>query len=176
MVLTALEAELSVRGPHGQRRVPANEFFVTYLTTVLEPDELVTHIQLTIPPVGHGWSIQEISRRHGDFALVAVAALVVRGADGALASVRLALGGVGGTPVDASSLAASLVGTRPGRSDAEVQAVAQRVAAALDPDSDVHAPAEYRREVAGVLCERALNEALERARLPTGEGTGVGRG
>ena len=162
MVLTALEARLHVRGPNGQRSVPARDFFVTYLTTVLQPDELITEIELPIPPPGHGWSVQEVTRRYGDFALVAVTAVAVRGADGALADVRLALGGVGGSPVDASSAAAALLGTWPGQGDLE--AVARRVVDMLDPDSDVHAPAEYRREVAGVLCERALAEALERAR------------
>ena len=160
MVLVALDAEVHVRGPMGQRSVPAREFFLTYLTTVLEPGELVTAIELRLPPAGHGWSIQEITRRHGDFALVAVAAVVERGADGSLAHVRLALGGVGGAPVDASSAAEALLGTRPEPGD--LGAVAQRVVDMLDPDSDVHAPAEYRREVAGVLCERALAEAIER--------------
>jgi aerobic carbon-monoxide dehydrogenase medium subunit len=162
MVLTALDAQLLLRGPHGQRRVPAREFFVTYLTTVLEPNELITEVELTIPPVGHGWSVREVTRRYGDFALVGVAAVVVPGADGGLASVRLALGGVGGAPVDASNVAASLVGTRPDQRDLE--AVARRVVEMVEPDSDVHAPADYRREVAGVLCERALAEALGRAR------------
>jgi CO/xanthine dehydrogenase FAD-binding subunit len=142
--------------------VPARDFFVTYLTTVLQPDELITEIELPVPPPGHGWSVQEVTRRYGDFALVAATAVAVRGADGALADVRLALGGVGGSPVDASSAAAALLGTWPGQGDLE--AVARRVVDMLDPDTDVHAPAEYRREVAGVLCERALAEALERAR------------
>jgi CO/xanthine dehydrogenase FAD-binding subunit len=162
MVLLALDAQLRVRGARGQRSVAARDFFVTYLTTVLEADELVTEIELPIPPVGHGWSVQEITRRHGDFALVAVAAVVKRGADGSLAQVRLAVGGVGGAPVDASDAAATLLGTRP--EPADLEALAQRVMEMLDPDTDVHAPAEYRREVAGVLCERALAEAIERAR------------
>jgi CO/xanthine dehydrogenase FAD-binding subunit len=161
MVLTALEARVAVRGPRGERTVRAGEFFVTYLTTVLEADELVTEIELPVPPPGHGWSVQEVTRRHGDFALVAVAALVVRGTDGALTNVRLALGGVGGAPVDASSAAASLVGSSPSQRDLDV--VALRVTEIVEPDGDVHAPAEYRREVAGVLSERALAEALGRA-------------
>jgi CO/xanthine dehydrogenase FAD-binding subunit len=164
MVLATLDARLVVRGAQGQRTLAAGDFFVTYLTTVLEPTELVTEIQIPLPPAGHGWSIQEVSRRHGDFAIVAVTALVARDWQGALATARLALAGVGGAPVDASPEAASLVGTRPGPSD--LAGVAERVMARLEPDSDVHAPAEYRREVAGVLCERALAEAVFRARAP----------
>jgi CO/xanthine dehydrogenase FAD-binding subunit len=161
MVLTALEARVVVRGPRGHRVVPAGEFFVSYLTTVLEPIEMVTEIEVPIPPSGHGWSVQEVTRRHGDFALVAATALVVRATHGGLATVRLALGGVGGAPVDASSAAARLVGTWPAAAD--LAAVAQEVTRLVEPDGDVHAPAEYRREVAGVLCERALAEALSRA-------------
>jgi carbon-monoxide dehydrogenase medium subunit len=161
MVLTALGAEFKVRGPRGERTVRASEFFLGYLTTVLEPDELLTEIQLTVPPRAHGWSIQELTRRHGDFAIVAATAVVVRGSDSALTMARLALGGVGGAPVDASEAAAVLLGSTPGPGD--ITAVTERVMPTLEPDSDVHAPAEYRREVAGVLCERALTEALARA-------------
>ena len=161
MVLTALGAEFKVRGPRGERTVRASEFFLGYLTTVLEPDELLTEIQLTVPPRAHGWSIQELTRRHGDFAIVAATAVVVRGSDSALTMARLALGGVGGAPVDASEAAAVLLGSTPGPGD--ITAVTERVMPTLEPDSDVHAPAEYRREVAGVLCERALDEAMARA-------------
>jgi CO/xanthine dehydrogenase FAD-binding subunit len=160
MVLVALDARVHVRSPQGARTIAAREFFLSYLTTVLEPDELVTEIDLRIPPAGHGWSIQEITRRHGDFALVAVAAVVERAAEGGLSAVQLALGGVGGAPVDASAAAVALLGGWPEPGDFE--RVARRVMEMLEPDTDVHAPAEYRREVAGVLCVRALAEALER--------------
>jgi carbon-monoxide dehydrogenase medium subunit len=138
------------------RTVTAGEFFVGYLTTVLAPDELLTEIRVPPMPLGTGWSFQEVSRRWGDFALVGVAA-VLRVVDGRVAHARLAFTGVGATPVRALQVEAALIGQPP--SDAVFRAAAQQAAAHLQPDSDLHASALYRREVAAVLAERALSTA-----------------
>lgn len=164
MVLSALGARIVIRGAGGRREVATDDFFLTYLTTTLAPGEVVAEIQVPIPPRGHGWSVQEVARRHGDFALVAVAALVTV-AGGEITSARMAIGGVGGTAVVPPE-AAELVGLRPTAADAAQ--IGNRIAATLDPDSDIHAPAEYRRELTAVLSARALTEAIARAADGTG--------
>ena len=169
-VMCALDAELVIRGgPRPRpsdakaigngasaRTVTAGEFFVGYLTTVLAPDELLTEIRVPPMPLGTGWSFQEVSRRWGDFALVGVAA-VLRVVDGRVAHARLAFTGVGATPVRALQAEAALIGQPP--SDAVFREASQQAAAHLQPDSDLHASALYRREVAAVLAERALSTA-----------------
>jgi len=160
MVLTAFEAQITVRSARGERTLTPYELFVGDYTTSLEPDELVTEIQIPVPAPGHGWAIQEVARRHGDFALVAATALVTS-VEGRVGFASLALCGVGSAPVLARP-----PGLLAGQwlDEVDIRAVARETAAALQPESDLHAPAEYRREVAEVLCARALNEALARAR------------
>ncbi|MEK7880052.1 MAG: xanthine dehydrogenase family protein subunit M [candidate division NC10 bacterium] len=97
-VVSALEGELVVRGPGGERVVRPAEFFVTYLTTSLAPDEILTEVRLPIPPRGSGWAFEEFSRRHGDFALAGIAALLVR-EGGQCKKARLATCGAGPTPI-----------------------------------------------------------------------------
>jgi carbon-monoxide dehydrogenase medium subunit len=103
-----------------------------------------------------------VSRRRGDFALVGVAAVVHLAPDGTVAGARLALTGVGSTPVRARDAESALVGRRPD-DDAFAEAGAL-VTIALDPPADVHATAAYRRHVAGVLTRRTLRAAVERTR------------
>jgi aerobic carbon-monoxide dehydrogenase medium subunit len=140
-VMTALDAQLVVRSSGGSRTVPASEFFVDYLTTCLGPDELLSEIRVPPLPAGARCAFQEVSRRWGDFALVGVAAVVTS------SSARLAFTGVGPTPVR--------VDLPPG----DPAALGQQAAANLRPDSDLHASAQYRQEVAAVLAERALRSA-----------------
>ncbi|HEY8414471.1 MAG TPA: xanthine dehydrogenase family protein subunit M [Thermaerobacter sp.] len=170
LVLSTLGGSVVVANAHGQRSVPAGEFFVTYLTTALMPDEMICEIQLPVLPAHYGWSFQEVARRHGDFALVAAAALVGLDAEERMTFVRLAWGGVGPVPEVADGVEDELLGQQP-RPEL-LRRVAQDVAARLNPDSDLHATAEYRRSVAGVLGYRALLTAVERARARTGRPVG----
>jgi len=160
-VALALDMEFDVAGPGGTRRVPAADFFVTYLTTALEENEVLTAVRVPAFPAGTGWSIQEVARRHGDFAMVgAVAALRVEG--GRVANPRVVLFGVGPTPLRASSAEQALAGNAP--SEDSFAAAGAAVAAAIEePLSDVHASGEYRRHLADVLTRRALAEAAGRA-------------
>jgi CO/xanthine dehydrogenase FAD-binding subunit len=160
-VVAALDGELVVRSARGQRTLSPAEFFVGYLTTALEPTELLVEVRLPVAPPRTGTAFLEVSRRHGDFALVGVAATVTLDEAGACSRCAIALTGVGPTPVVAREAAAQLVGVTP---TAEVLESAGRSAAAgLQPDGDLHASSEYRRHVAGVLTRRALARALERA-------------
>ncbi len=156
----ALEAEMRATGPGGERRIPASDFFVTYLTSSLAPGEILTEARFPALGPRAGWGFTELSRRHGDFAIVSVAAVLETGADGTIAKARIALGSVADRAVRCPEAEASLVG-RTGQT-AVIQAAAAIAAAPLDPPSDVHGSGGYRRQVAKVLVERALQEAWQR--------------
>jgi carbon-monoxide dehydrogenase medium subunit len=160
-VAALLEAELVARSARGERTLRADEFFVSYFTTRLEPDELLTEVRLPGWPSGAGWAFLEVSRRHGDFAMVGVASLVRLASDGSIGEGRLAYTGVGATPVRARDAERELAG-QPATEDT-FAAAAERAVQALDPQADVHATAAYRRHVAGVLTRRALAKAVQRA-------------
>jgi len=160
-VLTALDGEVVAQGPRGRRTLKPGELFETYLTTRLAPDELLVEVRLPASPAGAGHAFEEFARRHGDFAIVGIAAMIVR--DGARCSAaRLASAGAG--PVPVRLRAAEEILERDGLGDAAVAAAAARAAELVEPDADVHASAEYRRHLTGVLTARALKRAIERAR------------
>lgn len=160
-VLLALEGELETASARGARTVPAADFFQGFLTTALEPDELVTGVRLGPWIAGAGWSFQEFSRRSGDFAIAGVAVMLALGADGRIAEARIGLSGVAGTPVRATKAESTLAGQAPG--DGAWDAAAADAVADLDPPSDLHGSSAYRRQLVGVLLRRALREAHERA-------------
>jgi len=159
--LTILGGEVTATGPGGERTIDADELFVSYLTTSLDPRELITEARFPVLPAGAGWSWTEIARRHGDFALVGVG-VVLSVRAGVVADARIALTGVGPTPVRATHAERALAGAAPG--DALWEQAAEAVRAEVEPDDDIHASAAYRRHVAGVLTGRALAEAHGRAR------------
>lgn len=162
VVLAALDGTLVTRSSRGEREIPAREFFVSYLGTALEPDELLIEARFPGLPAGAGTAFLEVSRRHGDFALVSVAAAVALDDADRCAAAWLALGGVGPTPFAAQAEVGALVG-RP-LAEAGLAEVGAAVAARLEPDADLHASSAYRREVAAVLVRRALAAAGRRAR------------
>jgi aerobic carbon-monoxide dehydrogenase medium subunit len=157
----ALEAEFVVRSAVRQRTISAADFFRTYLTTAVEPDELLVDIRLPRWQGQWRWGFQEVCRRDGDFALVG--AVVVLQMDDATVcrAARLTMFGVGGTPVRPQRAEEMLSGRRlDGR---VLDQLANIVAAELEPDADIHASAEYRREVGGVIARRAVEMALGHA-------------
>lgn len=159
-VLAALDGTVVVRSSRGTRRLGAEAFFVTYLTTALAPDEVLVEVRL--PAHDHlGTAFLEVARRHGDYALVGVAAVVDLDGDD-LRRVRLTFTGVGGSPVRVEEAEAAATGASPG--DRLFAEVGRIVAERLQPESDIHASSEYRRAVGGVLAERALRAAVARAR------------
>ncbi|HLJ60409.1 MAG TPA: xanthine dehydrogenase family protein subunit M [bacterium] len=158
-VLAALGGTVTAVGPDGTRTIPADEFFVSYLTTSLDPRELLTEARFPTLPEDAGWSWMEIARRHGDFALAGVGVvLAVR--RGRIAEARIGLTGVGPTPMRAVRTERALAGRAP--ADALWTEAADAVREEIDPEGDIHASAEYRRHVAGVLTRRALAEACAR--------------
>jgi aerobic carbon-monoxide dehydrogenase medium subunit len=160
-VLAALGGEVMVQGPKHTRVIAAPDFFVTYLTTSLAADELLTEVRFPPLPPGAGWSWMEIARRHGDFALVGVGAVLAL-RNGVIADARIALTGVGPTPVRAQE-AERLLARRAPSEDLWTEA-GVAVTDSLEPDGDIHASAEYRKHVAAVLTRRALHEAHTRVR------------
>jgi aerobic carbon-monoxide dehydrogenase medium subunit len=160
-VMLALGARLTLAGVSGERVVGALDFHTGLFGTALEPEEILVAVEIPFAPPGTGHAFSELSRRHGDFALAGVAATVRVDADGRCADARIALFGVGDGPVLAAGAGAALLGRTP---DGEaVRAAAAAAAAALDPPSDIHASAAYRRHLAEVLVRRTLPRAFERA-------------
>jgi aerobic carbon-monoxide dehydrogenase medium subunit len=158
-VLTALDGEVIVQGPRGRRTLKPGALFETYLTTSLAPDELLVEVRLPASPSGAGYAFEEFARRHGDFALVGIAALIVR--DGTrCATARLAAAGAG--PVPMRLRAAEEILERDGLGETALAAAAARAAELVSPDSDIHASADYRRHLTRVMTARALKRAIER--------------
>jgi CO/xanthine dehydrogenase FAD-binding subunit len=162
IVMATLGARLVLRGLSAQRVVAARDFFVSYLSTAIAADELLVEVRLPLPCARTGVAFEEISRRHGDFALVAVATTVTLDAGGVCRAAAVGVGGVGSVPVVADAQVAPLLGSH---GDAGIVGeVARAVSACLRPDSDLHASSEYRTEVAEVLVRRTLERAMARAR------------
>ncbi len=158
-----LAATMVLRSAAGARDVTAAEFFTGPLMTATEPHECLEEIRWPVWTGGStGSAFIEISRRHGDFAIVAAAAQVALDGDGRCARAGFGIGGGGSTPRAFPGLAGRLVGTR--LEEGAVTSAARDAAAEVDFSSDLHASAAYRRHLAVVLAGRALRAAHERAR------------
>jgi aerobic carbon-monoxide dehydrogenase medium subunit len=160
-VVAALDGALVLRSARGQRVLKPEQFFVSYLTTATAPDELLVEVRVPVVPARTGSAFLEVSRRHGDFALVGVAATVTLDEAGVCTAAAIALTGVGPTPVLAREAARGLVGDKP--VPAAFEEAGRRVAERVQPDGDLHASSDYRRQLASVLTRRSLGRAAERA-------------
>lgn len=159
-VAAACDAVIDVVGPGGERALPIADFAAGYMTPAIEPDEIVTAARFPCWSAGHGWGFVELARRHGDFAVVAAAALLECDADGRVTRAALALGGATPVPVRMREVERTLLG----RSlDARALAEACEPCRRIDAVGDVHAPAAYRRQLAVVMARRALEAAGARA-------------
>jgi aerobic carbon-monoxide dehydrogenase medium subunit len=158
-VFVALDGEAVALSRDGERRIPAAEFFTTLFTTALREDELLSEVRLPAADGTARSAFVEIARRHGDFALVG-AAVSLAVEDGVVSSARIVLSGVADVPLRAVSAEVALVGARVG-DEAAYREAGRRAEGDVRPRGDVHASAEYRKEVAGVLVERAVAEALK---------------
>jgi carbon-monoxide dehydrogenase medium subunit len=159
-VLSALEGEVVACSPRGERTLRPADLFQTYLTTNLAPDEILTEVRLPATPAGAGYAFEEFARRHGDFAIVGIAALIVM--DGRRA-VRVRLASAGASPVPVRLRAAEEILESDGVNDATIAAASAKAGELVEPDSDIHASADYRRHLTGVLTSRALKRARARA-------------
>jgi aerobic carbon-monoxide dehydrogenase medium subunit len=154
------DARIDLTNSATRRSVAARDFFVGVFTTTAETGELLTAIALPRLKAREGWGYRAFSRRHGDFAIVAVAVTLALDASGAIERLRLALGGIGGVPVSLDTIGARWSG-RTLDADA-MREIAKLASQAVEPGDDVQATAEFRRELIEVLTADALADALGR--------------
>jgi carbon-monoxide dehydrogenase medium subunit len=155
-VLLAYEGSVVVQGGGGEREIAASELFQDYLTTAVGDDEVLTEVRL--PGLeGYGFGYQKFNRRKEDWAMVAVCALVKKGADGSCEDVRIGLTHMSSVPLRATAAEQALRGG-PLTADA-IAAAAEQAAEGTDPPGDLNASPDYKRHLARVLCRRALEEA-----------------
>jgi len=161
-VAAALDATVTVQGPNGTRDVAIDAFPVAYMTPAIEPNEIVTMVRFPLWPQPHGHGFVEFARRHGDFAIVSAAALLIEDGAGKITRASVTLGGMGAAPVRASAVEQALIGNRP---DDKLLREICETCRKFEAVDDVHAPAAYRQQLATVMSRRALERA--RARLPS---------
>jgi carbon-monoxide dehydrogenase medium subunit len=155
-ILLAAEGSVTVRGESGQREVAAADLFQDYLTTAVAQGEVLTEVHLPLLD-GYGFGYEKFNRRQEDWAMVAVAAYVKRGADGSCEDVRIGLTHMSSVPLRATAAEAALRG-RP-LDGQTIAAAAEQAAEGTEPPADLNATAEYKRHLARVLCRRALEAA-----------------
>lgn len=162
LVASLLNASVTLQSKNETRTIPAAEFFLAYLMTSLEPTEILTEVTIPTLPGRSGQSIQEFALRHGDFAIAVAGAQVTVDENSCVANARLALGGVGPTPLDMSAGLAPLIGTQPQLED--IGRLVKAICQDLEPDGDIHADSVYRKDLAETLSTRALATALQKSR------------
>ncbi|MFN8493927.1 MAG: xanthine dehydrogenase family protein subunit M [Caldilineaceae bacterium] len=161
-VAIALDAQLRLRSQKGERWIAARDFYIGLFMTALAPDEILVEIALPPQPARTGWSIQEIARRRGDYAIVGVATTVTLDAQGKCAQACIALLSVGEGPVQAIQAMQMLQGQAP-TPDLIAAAAATAATSDIEPNGDIHASAAFRRHLAQVLMRQGLTEAFARA-------------
>jgi CO/xanthine dehydrogenase FAD-binding subunit len=159
MIVRLFDATIVVGSRRGERRIDAADFFIGFFTTALEPDELVLRIELVSPSAAS--TVQEFSRRAGDFAVVAAGVAIDADGDRRCERVRIALAGVDSIPVRATEAESALIGES--LSDAAIAEAAAIAAQHVDPASDVHGSGDYRRHLVSALVTRALVGARNRS-------------
>lgn len=160
-VFLALDARVKLLGPKGERVLALTNFFTDFYQTVIAPDELLTEVLVPALPKGAGGAYFKFARKKAvAFAMVSVAAMA-QVSNGVMKEVRLGLGGVGPTPIRPREAEEVLKGKA--LSEARLEEAARAVMNVVRPVTDVHASAEYKREMAGVFTKRAIREAVRRA-------------
>jgi len=158
----AMDATLVLKSESGERRVSADKFFTGLFNTIRRADELVTAVRFPMLRPDTVTAFEEIARRQGDFAMVSLACTARFNADGTVGAGRLVFGGVGDRPIRVHDAERSLIGTKP--DPAQLIQAGRIASAALSPYDDLHATSRYRKAVAAVLTERALQRVLDSSR------------
>lgn len=159
--MLALGAQIVATGSKGERAIPVENFFVSLFTTALEPGEILTEIQIPVPPPKSGGAYVKVERKVGDFATAAVAAQLTLDDKGAIQKAGIGLTNVGPTPVKARRAEDLLRGKKP--EAATIAQAAQLAADDAQPSSDLRGPAEYKKGLVKELATRAIARAVERA-------------
>jgi len=161
-VMLARQARFKAVSERGERWIPADDFYLGMLTTALEPNELLAEIALEKLPSRSGWAFEEVARRHGDYALIGVAAVVRLGFRGRCKEARVVFLSAGDAPIVADQATKVLVGESP-TPDAIAEAAEVAATRDIDPPTDIHASASFRRQLARTLAKRALQRAFDKA-------------
>lgn len=161
LLFVLLEGMMVTRGPGGTRQIPAGEFFQSFLTTSRRQDEIVVEARVPVLPAGAGWAFDEVTRRHGDYALVGVGCVLEIDDGNRAQGVRLAACGIADRPVRLKAAEAALNGTPLAASD--LAAAAQASLDAVTQIDDMNTSASYRRRVLGTLIQRLVRVAQARA-------------
>ena len=160
-IARALDAEMVIRSKDGERTDSAEDFFVSVMTTNLEPEEMLVEVRFPVLASGSGWAFEEFVLRHGDFAVVGVTAAVTLNSDKVCTDARLAAIGVDETAFRDSALEEILKGET--ITDAALNEVGSQLSEKVDPFDDLHASAAQRKHLVGVLAQRALQKAADMA-------------
>jgi aerobic carbon-monoxide dehydrogenase medium subunit len=153
-------ATMHVASQRGARDIPFTDFAAGYMTTSLEPDELLAGVTLPLPPKLHGHAFVEFARRHGDFAIVACSVRMALDARGNISDAAIALSGLSHAPIRPTAIEAALRGQKP---DASTFKAAAAAAEKIDAITDAYVTTTYRQHLARVLTQRALERAAARA-------------
>jgi carbon-monoxide dehydrogenase medium subunit len=159
-----LDPVLTIASRSGTRQLSFQKFPVDTLTPQLEANEMLLHLDLPSQPEGTGWAFVEFARRPADFAIVAVAVTLTADNDGQIETARIAIGGLGGTPLRATEVEVGLIG----RHIDESLSQASEAVRALPADGDMNYPADYRQDLADALLREALSKAFTRSRRTHG--------
>jgi aerobic carbon-monoxide dehydrogenase medium subunit len=156
-IVVTCEADIATVGAAGPRVIRAADFFVGPLMTVLEPDEIIVEIRFPAWPARRRWGFQEFARRRGDFAMAAAAVWYDEDQDGKACNAHVGAIGVGDVPQRLRAVEALLNGRF--IDEATIAQAEAAASAAVDPQTDIHASADYRRALVGTMVERALLNA-----------------
>ena len=165
LLLLLLGGSVIAHGPAGTRQIAAADFFKSFLTTARSQDEIIVEARFPALPPGAGWAFDEVTRRHGDYAVVGVGCVVNIDAEGRASALRLAACGIADRPVRLAAAEAILNGTALGSSELD-QAVAASASAVTQPD-EMTVSASYRRRALGTLIGRTVTAAARCARERT---------
>lgn len=155
----ALDAKFAIAGRGSDRIISAEEFFLDFLTTALASDEILRQIVFPVIGPSSGYALEEIARRHGDFAIAGVVVIVDLDDAGKIAEAHIALFGLAPTPVRARQAERALVGREP--DDSAMLDAAALLEEVLEPPGDIRASSAYRKHAAAVLLSRALKRAVQ---------------
>lgn len=160
--MLALGASVVATGPKGKRTIPIDDFFVSLFETALEPDEILTEIQVPIPPPRSSGAYLKLERKVGDFATAGVAAQVTLNKDGTCARAGIGLTNAGSVPIRVKKAEALLQGKKPESN--LIKQAAQLAQDAAQPSEDLRGPVEYKKAMIKELTKRALTLAFQRAK------------
>ena len=161
-VMLALRAEVVTTGPEGQRTVPIDEFFYGFYMTAVQQGEILTEIQIPVPPKGSGNAYHKLERKVGDYATAGVAVQLTIDDNGICTAAGIGLTNVNPTPLRAERSEQVLVGQK--LTDKIIAEAAQYASEDCNPSSDLRGDEDYKRHVVGVLVKRMIHKAAERAK------------